>query len=81
MNKPRIPVATALIAALCRGRRIRRLAVFSSFMHDDFWPDGDVDPLDESEPCCARGWEIVGMEDALSSLFGGRKVDLVTNAP
>jgi predicted nucleotidyltransferase len=46
-------------------------------LRDDFGPDSDVDVLVDF--CAGRiiGWEIVAIEDELSQLLGGRKVDLV----
>ena len=44
---------------------------------DRFRADGDVDVLVEFEPGHTPGLEIIDIEDELSALFGGRKVDLV----
>lgn len=65
------------IADFCRRRHIRKLALFGSVLRDDFRPDSDVDVLVEFEPGRAVGFEILDMEEELSRLFGGRKVDIV----
>jgi uncharacterized protein len=69
------------LADFCRRHHIRRLRVFGSILRDDFRPDGDrpsdVDVLVEFEPGHMPGWEIVDIEEELSRLFGGRRVDMV----
>ncbi len=67
------------IAAFCRQRHIRRLAVFGSALRSDFAPDSDVDILIEFVPGHVPGlFGIARMERELSALLGGRKVDLRT---
>lgn len=65
------------LAELCRRWKVKRLAFFGSVLRDDFGPESDVDVLYEFEPDARIGWDIVSIEDELSALFGGRKVDLV----
>ena len=65
------------IAAFCRRHHIRRLALYGSVLRDDFRPDSDVDVLVEFEPGHALGFAILDMEEELSRLFGGHKVDIV----
>lgn len=66
------------LADLCRRYHIRRLSLFGSVLRDDFGPDSDVDVLVEFEPDRTPGLAIVDIEDELSGLFGGRRVDLMT---
>jgi len=67
------------IAEFCRRHHIRRLAVFGSALRDDFGPDSDVDVLVEFDPDhIPTLFDIAGMEQELSELLGGRKVDLRT---
>jgi len=67
------------IAEFCRTHGIRRLAVFGSALRDDFGPDSDIDLLVEFEPDrIPTLFDIAGMEQELSALLGGRKVDLRT---
>ncbi len=65
------------IAAFCRRHHIRKLSLFGSVLRDDFRPDSDIDVLVEFEPGQAVGFEIIEMEEELSRLFGGHKVDIV----
>lgn len=66
------------LAAFCRRHHIRRLALFGSVLRDDFRPDSDVDVLVEFDPDHVPGFAIIAIEDELSALLGGRKVDLLT---
>jgi predicted nucleotidyltransferase/predicted transcriptional regulator len=68
----------AKLAELCRKHGIRKLSLFGSVVSDDFGPDSDVDLLVEFEPGRTPGLAIADIEDELSALFGGRRVDLVT---
>lgn len=69
------------LARLCKRRHVRRLSLFGSAVRADFRPDSDVDVLVEFEPrqTPALGG-MVDMREELSTLFGGRKVDLATPA-
>lgn len=67
------------LAEYCRTQGIRRLALFGSVLRDDFSPDSDVDVLVEFEAGRVPGlFRFIRMTEELSTLFGGRKVDLVT---
>jgi predicted nucleotidyltransferase len=67
------------IASFCREHHIRRLAIFGSALRPDFRPDSDIDMLVEFEPEHIPGlFGIARMERELSTLCGGRKVDLRT---
>jgi predicted nucleotidyltransferase len=74
---PRIAIQHHQIADFCRRHHIRRLAFFGSVLRDDFGPDSDVDVLVEFEPGHAVGFGIFEIENELSGLLGGHKVDLV----
>lgn len=65
------------IAELCRRHHIRKLALFGSAVRDDFGPDSDVDVLVRFEPGVPVGFRIFDIEEELSRLFGGRRVDIV----
>lgn len=68
------------LAALCRRYRIRRLSLFGSTLKGTRRPDSDVDLLVEFEPEATPSlFTMVEIELALSSLLGGRKVDLRTS--
>jgi len=67
------------IAEFCRRNKIRRLSFFGSVLREDFGPDSDIDVLVEFEPGARVGFfELFDMEQELSSLFGGRKVEINT---
>ena len=67
------------LAALCRRRRIRRLSLFGSVLRGDFGPESDVDVLVEFEPGRVPGFlRLHEIEQELSALLGGRRIDLVT---
>jgi len=67
------------VEEFCRRNHIRKLAFFGSVLRDDFSPDSDIDVLVEFEPDAGVGFfELYDMEQELSSLLGGRKVDLST---
>ncbi len=61
----------------CRRRHIRWLALFGSVLTDRFRADSDVDVVVEFAPGHTPGLAIVDVEEELSTLFGGRKVDLI----
>jgi len=77
--KAKIAIPADALRVFCRKHGIRRLSVFGSALRDDFGPDSDLDVLVEFD----RGriptlFDMAGMEQELSELVGGRKVDLRT---
>ena len=67
------------IADFCRRHHIQKLALFGSVLREDFGPDSDVDVLVEFVSGHVPGFlRLHQMEAELSRLFGGRKIDLVT---
>ena len=67
------------IADFCRRHHIVRLAIFGSALREDFGPDSDVDVLVDFEPNHTPGFfRLFDMEEELSALLAGRKVDLRT---
>jgi len=78
MNR-KLSISRQQIAAFCKKHGIRQLSIFGSALRDDFGPDSDVDVLVEFEPeCIPTLFDLVDMEQELSALFEGRKVDLRT---
>ncbi len=75
---PRISIDRQRLAEFCRRHHIRRLSLYGSVLRDDFRPDSDVDVLVEFEPGHVVGLRIIDIEDELSELLGGRRVDLVS---
>jgi len=54
------------------------LALFGSVLRDDFRPDSDVDVLVEFDPARRPGMvQLQILEEELSSLVGGHRVDMV----
>jgi hypothetical protein len=67
------------LAEVCRRHGIRRLSLFGSVLQGRARPDSDVDLLAEFEPDATPGFfGMAGIEEELSELLGGRKVDLRT---
>ena len=77
-NPNRISIPKAQLAEFCRHHHIRKLAFFGSVLSDSFGPESDVDVLVEFEPGHTPGLRLIQIQDELSVLLGGRKVDLVT---
>lgn len=74
-----IQIDKTRLADFCRRRHIVRLAIFGSMVRGVPRPDSDVDVLVSFKPGKTPGFfAIFEMEDELSELFGGRKVDLRT---
>ncbi|MGI8688553.1 MAG: nucleotidyltransferase family protein [Thermomicrobiales bacterium] len=79
--RKRIHAAPEEIAAFCRAHHIRWLALFGSVLRDDFTDSSDIDVLVEFAPeHPVTFFDLYDMEEELSRLFGGRKIDLVTAA-
>ena len=73
----RVPVPVDAIAEFCRRYHIRKLSLFGSVLRDDFGPASDIDVLVEFEPGHSLGFGWIDMEEELSQIFGGRRVDVV----
>ncbi len=75
----RIPINRDRIAAFCKQNHVRKLALFGSVLRSDFRADSDIDVLVEFEPGHGPGFlRLFEIEEELSMLFGGRKIDMVT---
>ena len=65
--------------SFCQRHRIRRLSVFGSVLRGTARPDSDLDLLVEFETGAAPSlFDVADMEQELSVLLGGRRVDLRT---
>jgi len=74
-----IEIPEAEIAKLCRDNGIRRLSLFGSVLTDRFSQSSDIDVLVEFQPDAHVGFfRLAEIENALSRLLGGRKIDLRT---
>ena len=77
MKRNGLEISKDKLIEFCERHHIRRLSLFGSILRDDFRPDSDVDVLVEFEPGHTPGLGIVDVEEDLSKLFGGRRVDMV----
>lgn len=65
------------LAGFCQRHHIRKLSLFGSVLRPDFQPESDIDVLVRFDPAYPVGFRIFDMEEELSSMFGGRKIDIV----
>jgi uncharacterized protein len=78
MERHGVRIDSEAIAEFCRRNHIRMLALFGSFLSDEFGPDSDIDVLVRYEPGAVVGlFDMARMEIELSEMLG-RKVDLRT---
>ena len=79
MTVAQIEIPEAQIGELCRRNGIRKLALFGSVLSDRFSESSDIDVLVEFRPEQRVGFfRLADIEEELSGLLGGRKVDLRT---
>lgn len=78
MNK-NIQIDEEKIRDFCQRHHIHRLEIFGSALQADFDADSDVDVLVDFIPGHVPGFfALFEMEQELSGLFGGHKVDMLT---
>jgi predicted nucleotidyltransferase len=78
-KQPKIRIPHDRVADFCRRHHIRRLSLFGSTLRDDFGPNSDIDVLVEFEAGKTPSFfKLFDMEDELSAMLEGRKVDLRT---
>lgn len=77
----RLPISRDALSCFCERHRVRRLALFGSQQTGAARPDSDVDLLidfdAEAKPTL---FDLAAMEQELSALLGGQRVDLRTPA-
>ncbi len=74
-----ITVPKVRVAEFCEQHHIRAFYLFGSVLREDFRPESDIDILVEFEPEHVPGFfSIFDMEQELSRIFGGRKIDIRT---
>jgi predicted nucleotidyltransferase len=79
MTVAHIEIPEAQIAEFCRRNGIRKLALFGSVLTKRFSDSSDVDVLVEFRPQERVGFfRLADIEEELSKLLGGRKIDLRT---
>ncbi len=75
----RFPVEDNHLTSFCVRHSIRRLSLFGSVQKGTARPDSDIDLLVEFEPSAAPTFlHLAAMEEELSRMLGGRRVDLRT---
>jgi len=78
MNK-HLAINKERVADFCERHHICRLAIYGSVLRDDFGADSDIDVLVDFVPGHVPGFfRLFEMEEELSVIFDGRKVDLRT---
>ena len=77
MPMVQIQIPQQSLASFCRRNHIRKLSLFGSVLRDDFRPDSDVDVLVLFEPGYVVGFRIIEMEQELSTILGGHKIDII----
>ncbi len=79
MKKFGLEVSKRKIVEFCKRKHIQRLSLFGSILRNDFSRSSDIDVLVEFEIDYVPGFfDLIEMEEELSSMFGGREVDLRT---
>jgi len=74
-----ISIQKEKLKEFCKKHHIQKLALYGSVIREDFGPESDVDVLVDFEQGQTPGFfKLFDMEDELSNIFGGRKVDLRT---
>lgn len=76
-----LPIDDETLAAFCRRHQIGKLSLFGATLKGTARPDSDIDLLVEFLPEARPTlFTLAAMEDELSELMGGRKIDLRTPA-
>ena len=78
VSQPGLSIPKDKIADFCRKYHIMKLSLFGSVLGKEFGPESDIDILVEFEPGHTPGLALITMQDELSGILGGRRVDLVT---
>ncbi|MEO0092183.1 MAG: nucleotidyltransferase family protein [candidate division WOR-3 bacterium] len=74
-----IKIKKEKLADFCQRYHIRKLSLFGSVLRKDFTPQSDIDVLVEFEAGHTPGLlRLAKMEQELSALLGGHKVDIRT---
>jgi predicted nucleotidyltransferase len=75
-----IAIARPLLAQFCKLHGVRRLSLFGSALTPSFRTDSDIDLLIEFEPDMTPSLlKLAALERDISSILGGRRVDLRTS--
>ena len=72
-------ISNKRLIKFCKDNHIKKLSLFGSALSDSFNYESDVDLLVEFESGHVPGlFKLVEMEEEISPLFDGRKIDLRT---
>ncbi|MFQ5640575.1 MAG: nucleotidyltransferase family protein [bacterium] len=75
----RLNIQNDKIVEFCQRNYIRKLSLFGSILRDDFGHTSDIDVLVEFKAGNIPGFiRLEGIEDELSKIIGGRRVDMNT---
>jgi predicted nucleotidyltransferase len=75
----RLPIDSEELTRFCERNHVRQLALFGSVLKGTAGPESDIDLLVEFEPSAQLTMlDLAAMEEELSGLLGGRRVDLRT---
>ncbi len=75
----RLKINQPELTGFCRLNHVQKLSLYGSVLRADFKPESDIDVLVEFQPGKTPGFlKMAGMEEELSNMIGGRKVDLRT---
>src|SRR5438105_2815359 len=78
MRIGKFDVPSERVEAFCQKWKVRELSLFGSALRPDFRDDSDVDVLVSFEHGAEMSFEsYLEMRQELSTLFGGREIDLV----
>ncbi|PHQ81640.1 MAG: DNA polymerase subunit beta [Phycisphaera sp.] len=75
---PSFSLPLAQITEFCKRWKITEFSLFGSILRDDFGPGSDVDVCVVFDPTWDHDIDDrFAMEDELSKIFGGRKIDII----
>ncbi|MGP8080338.1 MAG: nucleotidyltransferase domain-containing protein [Dehalococcoidales bacterium] len=75
----RLKINQPELTGFCRLNHVQKLSLYGSVLRADFKPESDIDVLVEFQLGKTPGFlKMAGMEEELSNMIGGRKVDLRT---
>lgn len=78
-SREKLHIPRGKLAALCRKHHIRKLSLFGSAARNEMGPASDVDLLVEFQTGSNKSlFDIPALQEELSALFSGRKVDIAT---
>ena len=77
---PRVRIAMDALDEICRRYDVRRIRFCGSVLRGDFGAESDIDMMIEFGPNAPQGWDVFGLDEELSELFG-HKADVMHGRP